>query len=75
MLDSQHVGDFPKFLAFVDALLDDLVISGSEEHVAAGLRGLLTKGIGQVLAAPVIDPEDRDGSMLRAFRAVALASH
>lgn len=58
---------------YSDALLDDLVISGNEEEVAAGLRSLAQSGIGEVLAAPVIDPEDREGSLARSFAAVALA--
>jgi F420-dependent oxidoreductase-like protein len=54
-------------------LLDDLVVSGSEEQVAERLAGYLDEGIGEVLAAPLIDPDDRAGSLERAFRATARA--
>ncbi len=59
---------------YSDALLDDLVISGTEQEVAAGLRSLQAAGMAEVLAAPIIDPDDRDGSIARAFGAVALAA-
>lgn len=58
---------------YSDALLDDLVISGTEDQVAAGLRRYLDDGCGEVLAAPLVDPDDRDGSIARAFAAVAKA--
>jgi F420-dependent oxidoreductase-like protein len=56
--------------SYSDALLDDLVISGSEQAVAEQLRGLSALGFSEVLAAPIIDPNDRDGSIARAFAAV-----
>ena len=59
---------------YSDALLDDLVISGGEAEVAAGLRALADAGMGEVLAAPIIDPDDREGSIARAFAAVASAA-
>jgi alkanesulfonate monooxygenase SsuD/methylene tetrahydromethanopterin reductase-like flavin-dependent oxidoreductase (luciferase family) len=59
---------------YSDALLDDLVISGSEQAVAEQLRGLSRLGFGEVLAAPIIDPADRDGSIARAFAAVGRAA-
>lgn len=59
---------------YSDALLDDLVLSGSEQAVAEQLRGLSALGFGEVLAAPVIDPDDRDGSIARAFAAVGRAT-
>ena len=52
-------------------LLAGLVISGREEEVAAGLVELTKAGMGEVLAAPIIDPEDREASIERAFAAVA----
>ena len=54
-------------------LLEGLVISGSEEQVAAGLVELTEAGMGEVLAAPIVDPEDRGASIERAFAAVARA--
>ncbi|MDA0256638.1 MAG: LLM class flavin-dependent oxidoreductase, partial [Chloroflexi bacterium] len=65
---------FPIEETYSDALLDDLVVSGSAEEVAAGLVGLLDAGMGEVLAHPVLDPEDRAGSMDSAFAAIALAA-
>ncbi len=59
---------------YSDALLDDLVVSGTEDEVAERLRGYLDAGIGQVLAQPVVDPSDSAGSIERAFRAVAAAN-
>ncbi|MCK9485986.1 MAG: LLM class flavin-dependent oxidoreductase [Dehalococcoidia bacterium] len=56
---------------YPDALLDDLVVSGTPEEVAAGLRRYLDEGCGEVLAAPLVDPADRLGSIGRAFEAVA----
>lgn len=58
---------------YSDALLDDLVVSGTEEEVAERLAGYIADGCGEVLAAPVIDTADRDQSIARAFRAVARA--
>jgi alkanesulfonate monooxygenase SsuD/methylene tetrahydromethanopterin reductase-like flavin-dependent oxidoreductase (luciferase family) len=65
---------FPIEDSYSDALLDDLAISGSAEEVAAGLLALLDAGMGEVLAHPVIDPDDRAGSTERAFGAIALAA-
>jgi F420-dependent oxidoreductase-like protein len=59
---------------YSDALLDDLVVSGTEAQVIAGLRRYLDDGCGEVLAAPLIDPTDREGSLARAFAAVAAAN-
>ena len=59
---------------YSDALPDDLVISGGEAEAAARQRALAHAGMGEVLAAPVIDPDDRDSSITRAFAAVASAA-
>ena len=59
---------------YSDALLDDLVISGSEDEVAEGLRALAASGVGEVLAHPILDPDDREGSIARGFAAVASAA-
>lgn len=54
-----------------DGLLDDLVVSGTAEEVTAGLRRYLEAGCDEVLAAPLVEPDDRAGSITRAFEAVA----
>ena len=56
-----------------DALLDGLVVHGTEAEVAAGLRSYLEAGCGEVLAYPLIDPTDAEGSIVRGFAAVARA--
>lgn len=57
--------------AYPDALLDDLVVSGTPDEVAAGLRRYLDAGCAEVLAAPLLERDDREGSIARAFEAVA----
>jgi alkanesulfonate monooxygenase SsuD/methylene tetrahydromethanopterin reductase-like flavin-dependent oxidoreductase (luciferase family) len=59
---------------YSDALLDDLLISGSEAEVAAGLGDWIRDGMGEVLAHPLLDPNDRQGSLARAFAAIARAA-
>jgi alkanesulfonate monooxygenase SsuD/methylene tetrahydromethanopterin reductase-like flavin-dependent oxidoreductase (luciferase family) len=59
---------------YSDALLDDLLVSGSEAEVAAGLVGWIKDGMGEVLAHPLLDPNDREGSLARAFAAIARAA-
>ncbi|MFN8639411.1 MAG: LLM class flavin-dependent oxidoreductase [Dehalococcoidia bacterium] len=59
---------------YSDALLDDLVVSGTEAEVAAGLHRWRDAGMSEVLAHPLLDPEDRAGSIARAFAAVATAA-
>ncbi len=59
---------------YSDALLDDLLISGTEQEVAEQLRALQDLGFGEILAHPVIDPNDRETSIARAFAAAALAA-
>ena len=54
-------------------MLDDLVVSGSEDEVAAGLRRWTEAGMGEVLAHPLLS-QDREGSIAAAFAAVAAAS-
>jgi F420-dependent oxidoreductase-like protein len=58
---------------YSDALLDDLLVYGNEEQVAAGLRGWIEAGMGEVLAQPLLDPSDVEGSIRRAFAAVGRA--
>jgi F420-dependent oxidoreductase-like protein len=55
------------------ALLDTLVVYGDEDEVAERLAGYIRDGVGEVLAAPLLDADDRDGSIARAFRAIARA--
>ncbi len=58
---------------YSDALLDDLVVSGTEAEITERLRGYIADGCGEILAHPLIEPDDRDGSIARAFSAVAAA--
>ena len=55
-----------------DDLLDDLVVSGTEDEVVAGLQRWIDAGVGEVLAHPLLE-EDRDASIAAAFAAVARA--
>lgn len=59
---------------YSDALLDDLVVSGTESEVASGLRRWRDAGIAEVLAHPLLDPADREGSIARALAAVGRAA-
>jgi len=56
-----------------DDLLADLVVSGTETEVVAGLQRWREAGMGEVLAHPLIDANDREGSIAAAFAAVAAA--
>ncbi|MBM3140669.1 MAG: LLM class flavin-dependent oxidoreductase [Chloroflexi bacterium] len=58
---------------YPEGLLDTLVVHGSEQQVAEGLAAYVRDGAGEVLAAPLLDPDDREGSLARAFAAVARA--
>lgn len=57
-----------------DALLDQLIVSGDQQQVIAGLRDWLDAGAGEVLAHPLLDPADPQGSLDRAFALVARAT-
>ena len=57
-----------------DDLLADLVVSGTEAEVVAGLRRWRDAGIGEILAQPLVDADDREGSIAAAFAAVAAAA-
>jgi F420-dependent oxidoreductase-like protein len=71
-----HAAGFPDAQAgYSDAMLDDLVVSGTEEQVVARLAQMVEAGCGEILAHPLIDATDRAGSIERAFRAVAVAHH
>ncbi|MBM4416101.1 MAG: LLM class flavin-dependent oxidoreductase [Chloroflexi bacterium] len=64
---------FPPDDGFTDALLGELLVCGTRDEVATGLRGWLDAGMGEVIAHPLIDARDREGSIARAFEAVAAA--
>lgn len=69
-----HAAGFPEAQAgYSDAMLDDLVVSGTEEQVVARLAQMIEAGCGEILVHPLIDSEDRAGSIERAFQAVAVA--
>ena len=71
-----HAAGFPEAQAgYSDAMLDDLVVSGTEEQVVARLSEMVEAGCGEILAHPLIDAADRAGSIESAFRAVAVAHH
>lgn len=59
---------------YSDALLDDLLVCGTIDRVAVGLRAWLEAGMDEVMAQPMIDPDDPPGSIARAFAAVAEAA-
>jgi F420-dependent oxidoreductase-like protein len=58
---------------YSDELLANLVVSGSEQEVAERLAGYISDGAGHVLAAPLIETDDREASIGRAFAAIARA--
>lgn len=57
-----------------DALIDDLVIWGSEAVVAERLRQRAAEGFGEVMALPLLTGDDRAASMRRSLAAIARAS-
>ncbi len=59
---------------YSDELLDDLVVSGTEQEVAAQLRRWVEAGMGEVLALPLFGP-DREASRAAVFAAVARAAN
>jgi hypothetical protein len=59
--------------SYGDDLLDDLVVSGTEEEVATGLQRWIGAGMGEVIAHPLIGP-DRESSLADAFAAIARAA-
>lgn len=56
------------------ALVDDLVVYGSEAEVAGRLRQRAAAGFGEVMVLPLVAGEDRAGSMDRSLSAVARAN-
>jgi F420-dependent oxidoreductase-like protein len=59
---------------YSDELLDGLVVSGTEREVAEQLAALIDDGMGEVLAAPLIDNDDREASIAASFAAIASAA-
>lgn len=57
-----------------DDLLDDLVMSGTEEEVAASFRRYIEAGIGEVLAQPLPPAEGREEHTTAVFGAAARAA-
>ena len=58
---------------YSDELLDDLVVSGTEDEVVERLLTYLDAGCGEVLAHPLMEADDRTGSIDRALAAVGKA--
>ena len=58
---------------YSDDLLDDLVVSGTREEVAAGLQRWVDAGMTEVIAHPLAG-EDRASCWTEAFEAAALAA-
>ena len=59
--------------AYSDELLDDLVVSGTEDEVVSRLLTYIDAGCGEVLAHPLIETDERDGSINRVLKAVGVA--
>ena len=58
---------------YSDALLDDLVVSGTEDEVAAALRARIEAGV-EVLAQPLAPSEGQAEHLAAVFRAVGAAA-
>ncbi len=59
---------------YSDELLDDLVVSGDESAVAEALGRWREAGVGEVLAHPLFEPDDREPALKSAYAAVARAA-
>jgi F420-dependent oxidoreductase-like protein len=57
-----------------DALIDDLVIYGSEGEVVDRLRRIIAEGAGEIIAHPILAGPDRSAALNRAFDAIAAAN-
>ena len=55
-------------------MVDAVAVSGNEEQVIEGLRGLLEMGATEVMASPVAAGPDREGSLERTMGTLARAS-
>ena len=71
-----HNAGFPEVTEGVwsPGMVDAVAVSGSEEQVAEGLRGLLDMGATEVMASPVAAGSDRDGSLERTMGLLARVS-
>ncbi len=56
-------------------MVDAVAVSGTEEQVEEGLRGLLEMGATELMASPVPAGPDRDGSLERTVALLAGVSH
>jgi F420-dependent oxidoreductase-like protein len=56
-----------------DALIDDLVVYGSETTVGEKLSRILAEGAGEIIAHPILTGDDRARSLDRTLEAVAAA--
>jgi alkanesulfonate monooxygenase SsuD/methylene tetrahydromethanopterin reductase-like flavin-dependent oxidoreductase (luciferase family) len=57
--------------AWSDAMLDAVVLSGSEARVADRLQELFSFGAGEILVSPLLVGNDRQASAQRTLRLVA----
>ena len=71
-----HIAGFPEVAEGVwsPGMVDAVAVSGSEEQVAEGLRGLLEMGAAEVMASPVAAGSDREGSLDRTLALLARVS-
>ena len=71
-----HNAGFPEVTEGVwsPGMVDAVAVSGNEEQVAEGLRGLLEMGAAEVMASPVAAGSDREGSLERTTALLAQVS-
>ena len=71
-----HNAGFPEVSEGVwsPGMVDAVALSGNEEQVTEGLRGLLEMGATEVMASPVAAGSDRDGSLDRTTALLAQVS-
>ena len=71
-----HNAGFPEVAEGVwsHGMVDAVAVSGNEEQVTAGLRGLLDLGATEVMASPVPAGTDREGSLERTVGLLARIS-
>ena len=71
-----HSAGFPEVAegAWSPGMVDAVAVSGSDEQVTEGLRGLLEMGATEVMASPVAAGPDREGSLERTMGLLARVS-
>ena len=71
-----HNAGFPEVAEGVwsPGMVDAVAVSGNEDQVTAGLRGLLDTGAAEVMASPVVAGPDREGSLERTVGLLARMS-